>query len=448
MRNGILTLLVVLGGAGVSLAQSVPNSPYNPIPEKTANAAPTEGVMVDDDSPSPPPLPFECNVSHDPCTSCESGATCCFSQPQPCSNRFWIAGDYLLWWTKSNPVPVPLVTTGSIADAVPGAIGQAHTDVLFGDHNVNYGATNGLRLQAGWALDGDQFLSLEGEFFILEQRSSRFKTTSDVGGNPLLALPFYDVSSNIQNSYAIAFPGEEAGGMSVSTRSRLDGWELNLSADLMHGASSRFDLLAGYRSVFLSESLQLETSASPLQDDSFVTYLGQAVSPPNVVTTVDRFRTYNQFYGGQIGGRFEWGTGPFTVGVTGKVALGDNQELVQIGGVSALTTGVGTTPVPGGILAVASNSGRFFRDEFSVVPEVVLQFSYELTSHLEANFGYSFLYLSNVVRPGNQVDRAIAPTLVPTDFQFGTAPGSSPAFQFHSSDYWAQGLTFGLTIRY
>jgi hypothetical protein len=40
--------------------------------------------------------------------------------------------------------------------------------------------------------------------------------------------------------------------------------------------------------------------------------------------------------------------------------------------------------------------------------------------------------------------------LVPTDQAFGLAgpPSAHPVFGFHSSDFWAQGLNFGLTLRF
>ena len=91
--------------------------------------------------------------------------------------------------------------------------------------------------------------------------------------------------------------------------------------------------------------------------------------------------------------------------------------------------------------------GRYFREEFSVLPEGRINVSYQVTSYLEANVGYSILYWNNVVRPGNQIDRVVDQGQVPTDQSFGTA-GTRPAFVFHNTDYWAQGINFGLTFRY
>ena len=48
----------------------------------------------------------------------------------------WFHVDYLLWWVRPGPVSRPLVTSGSPLDAVPGALGQSGTAVLFGNETV------------------------------------------------------------------------------------------------------------------------------------------------------------------------------------------------------------------------------------------------------------------------------------------------------------------------
>jgi hypothetical protein len=101
---------------------------------------------------------------------------------------------------------------------------------------------------------------------------------------------------------------------------------------------------------------------------------------------------------------------------------------------------------PFGQLAMPSNIGRWERDVFTVVPEVGLNIGYQLTCHVRAMVGYTFLYTSRVVRPGNLIDVGINPLA-----QSGAAPvfgPSRPAFPGTDSDFWAQGLNFGLEFRY
>jgi hypothetical protein len=169
-----------------------------------------------------------------------------------------------------------------------------------------------------------------------------------------------------------------------------------------------------------------------------------------VFTTQDRFRASNQFYGGQLGGRFVQELGAFSLSVQGHLALHCTSEVVTISGASsAITPGLPTTTVPGGVLALSSNSGRHYRSQFAGVPEGTLALGWQMMSWLRATVGYNFLYWSAVARPGNQVDLTVNRFLIPTSGLFapGTGP-ARPAFNFQNSDYWAQGINFGLQVRF
>ncbi|HTI52278.1 MAG TPA: BBP7 family outer membrane beta-barrel protein, partial [Planctomycetaceae bacterium] len=67
--------------------------------------------------------------------------------------RVWLRAEALYWWTKSSPLPASLVTSGSAADAVPGALGQPGTSVLIGDENIGISGRGGGRFTLGFALD-------------------------------------------------------------------------------------------------------------------------------------------------------------------------------------------------------------------------------------------------------------------------------------------------------
>jgi Putative beta barrel porin-7 (BBP7) len=59
------------------------------------------------------------------------------------------------------------------------------------------------------------------------------------------------------------------------------------------------------------------------------------------------------------------------------------------------------------------------------------------------------MYLSSVVRPGDQVDRTVNVANVPTSLAFGLPGGpASPAPQFVRTDFWAQGVTFGVLFKF
>ena len=151
------------------------------------------------------------------------------------------------------------------------------------------------------------------------------------------------------------------------------------------------------------------------------------------------------------------GVAPNVVQATAKVALGDVNEQVRVNGVTLtnLVAGPGTPLLtyPGGLFAQPSNIGTHSRDRFAVLPQADVNVGYQVFSCARVSVGYSFLYLSNVARPGNEINRALNVTRIP----FNNDPAGSalvpagpaqPAFNARDSSFWAQGLTFGLEVRY
>ena len=410
-------------------------APYFPNPRTSAPAA------------GPTSLPDGAAIAPIPEPDSGSSSVQC-AQEDGYSDLFWFSGDYLLWWTKNGPISAPLITQGSLRDNVPGAFGQPNTVVLSGNQTVDFGTASGMRFDAGFWLDREHRWAVEGNYFRLEQRSNQFATASDANGNPILGQPIINAQNNLEQLEAISIPTALTGSATVTALSRLQGWEANVILNVMRSRNFSFELLSGFRAVELDEDLQIGGDFSQLQN-GFITFLGQGLNGQARETTLDSFSTQNRFYGGQVGGRFNWMSGRWNMNVSGKIAAGDNQQLVRINGASTLLIpGQAPVTVPGGVLAVATNSGRFFRNEFSLLPEAGVQVGYQFTDHLEGHVGYSFLYMTNVVRPGSQIDRVVNPVLVPTDPIFGTAAGTRPIFQFRTTDYWAQGANFGLSIRY
>ena len=120
------------------------------------------------------------------------------------------------------------------------------------------------------------------------------------------------------------------------------------------------------------------------------------------ITVLDQFSTENRFYGGQVGGRFQWLYNRFTVDLTGKLALGVTHQESSIAGVSTLDNPA--TVTQGGLLALKSNIGELSRDQFTVVPELGINFQYDVTPRIRTRIGYSGLY-SVRGRPSRQPDR-------------------------------------------
>jgi hypothetical protein len=384
-----------------------------------------------------------------------AASSCDLRAPAACDDgqrdgwgRVALSADYLLWWVRKGPTPGPLLTLGSTADdPFEGALGQPHTAFLFGDHGLDYHTFSGMRLNGSVGLTST--FSLDGSYFVLERRSVGTNAPSDATGNPLIARPVIDDFNGLQESYSTSFPGAIAGQTDIVSHTRLQGFDVNLAATVMRGEFGRFDLLGGYRYLNLQEDLLFNDALTPLTTD-YLTFLGPSVNPPNTLTDFDSFRTRNHFNGGQLGARWQRAFGRLEVDVTGKLALGATDQRVQIdGGTTLLTPGAAPTTVPGGILAQQSNIGTFSHSTFSLVPEVGLNVGVRITENVSAHVGYTFLYWTHVVRPGDEIDPRVNPFVVPSDQRFGAGPsGGHPVFSFHDSDFWAQGINFGVSLRF
>jgi hypothetical protein len=372
----------------------------------------------------------------DDCGSCGEdcgGGDCCCTF----GNRFYASADYLLWWIKASNTP-PLVTRGSAGDPIPGALGLPGTTVLFGGHSVEDNPFSGGRFMLGYWFGDQHLFGVEGGGFYLGQQGKNFSATSF--GNPILARPIVDATTGTESTELVAGPNVLAGTVSVNTQSKMFGYELNLRSNLcagcVRGVDYYVDAILGYRGLGLDESLDVH--------ESLVVIGGGGAGEQFAIS--DHFGVQNRFYGGQLGLLSEFRWGRWVLDLNGKFALGPTQELVRIAGSSTITPAGGTAQTfNGGLLALSSNIGRYDRDVFTWVPELGLNIGYQCTEHLRLYVGYNVLYWSSVVRPGNQIDRTVNPNLLPPAVGGGPA---RPQFAYNATDFWAQGVTFGLEFKY
>ncbi|MCS6849747.1 MAG: BBP7 family outer membrane beta-barrel protein [Gemmataceae bacterium] len=376
------------------------------------------------------------------------GPGCC--GPWVCGppGRLWVAAEYLLWWTKGAPNPVPLLTTNPPTSTSDGILGYPDVTILFGGQNLDSEPFSGGRFSAGWWLNREQTLGAQGIFFFLGQRTQHLFVGSDA--YPVLARPFFSVhevpeliTNNGELSQIIALPGFQTGSFAARASQSLWGAEGNALCNLCCGCKHRLDVLAGFRYLDLEEDFRMLESGTfadtvPVPDLAGRRFIG-----------IDNFATDNEFYGGQVGLAGEYRFNRWYLQLVGKIAFGVMQQEIDITGSQTLIAPNGTTLVsPGNLLALPTNIGNHRRDVFAVVPEVNVNVGYQVTDHVRVMAGYSFLYLSNVVRPGDQIDRNIDVSWIP-NFGVSQPPISNrPTVPFKESDFWAQGLNFGLELRW
>jgi hypothetical protein len=380
---------------------------------------------------------------NNPCTP----APCCteeFCAPERpiCGpeGRVWASAEYLLWWFEGSRVP-PLVTTSPPASG--GILGAPGTTVLFGGSRLDEDAHSGGRFTLGFWLNECQTIGLEGEYFFLGSRSTEFTAGGNgLPGSQVIARPVVNALTGAETAQLISFPGALAGNIHISSSSRLEGAGALGVANLCCGCCYRVDLLAGFRYLELREGIGITENV--------------AVSPSvptiggSTFAVADQFDTRNRFYGGELGARAEYRRGNFFVDLLGSVALGTTHEELNIHG-STVITPPGGAPItsPGGILALSTNSGHFSRDRFGVVPEVGINLGYQVTEHMRAFVGYSFLYWNDVTRPGDAIDRTVNPTQIPSNLGSGPLSGPArPTVVFKETEFWAQGINLGLEFRF
>src|SRR5262249_54174644 len=150
----------------------------------------------------------------------------------------------------------------------------------------------------------------------------------------------------------------------------------------------------------------------------------------------------NQFYGAQIGAEAHLvGLGKLSLDGVLKVALGCNHEVISTRGSTTLSAPDLAQPLTasGGVLALPTNIGRRTREEFALVPELGITAGYQVTSYLRATAGYTLLYWSDTVRPGNEVGRVVNPLRIPSSAFFdGQSAPAAPVPFSKQVDFWAQ----------
>ena len=445
----VLLASVVIGLAAISRASAADDGPPTPPPPlpssggatgNNAEAAPPPTPML----PAPAPAPL---AIIEPALPGPPPLAPTAAPPPPLftdaaldgfAARWWVGADYLLWWTKGDRLP-PLITSGAPNDPVPGALGQPGTQTLFGG-DYDSGVRSGIRLRGGYWFTPDQTFGIDATFFFLGGQSASFNDASN--GDPVLARPFFNVNTGLEDAFLVAYPGHQTGEISAALSTRLWGADLDLRGMLFRGASYQVNLLGGFRFLALHDSLGMQ--------ENDTVYAPLNTTPLYWTTTTDRFHTSNQFYGGQLGADMMWCRGRFFIDVLGKVALGVSVENAGIDGWASYTTPQGQNgTLAAGQLALPSNIGRYGQDSFAVVPEFGINFGYALTRHIRLTFGYSFLYWSNVMRAGDQIDSGLNPTELTALTGRSLLSGPArPSFPFQTTDFWAQGLNFGLQFRY
>jgi hypothetical protein len=241
--------------------------------------------------------------------------------------------------------------------------------------------------------------------------------------NPVLAIPFTD--SGTPEALLVAFPGISTGSIDVQGTSEVLGNDLYVRYLLCRDCDSRVDFVTGWSFSRINDDLRIRSSST-------ITETGGNIPFGTTTEVFDRFDTRNEFHGLILGVMHEYECRCWSWNTMARMSLGNMHQEVIIDGQTSIAV-PGETPevTEGGLFTNPdTNIGTFSRNEFTAVTEVGLTLSYHWGPCTKLSVGYTFMYWSDALRPGDHIDPNIG--------------DDRPAFRFNRGDYWVQGLNLGL----
>ena len=369
------------------------------------------------------------------------------ANPVPYRGRMFLRGEYLGW--KMDGMKTPALVTTSPAGTpqnLAAFVGGANTTTLFGGGEINNDFRNGFRVQGGWYVDPTRYWAIGGDYYQLFGKGETFAANST--NNAILGRPFFDIVAGRETAQLVSFPALVSGDTGVITDTQLRSFGIHIQADALNAPGSiqqtssdcarepRLNWLLGYRHVSLNDEISISENLTSLVKVA-----------QGTINVNESFQTENDFQGVEIGAIREIPMGRFWFETVTKVALGTNAQKVRINGSTRLVEAGVPETFTGGLLAQRTNIGIYERNDFAVVPEIGATFGFHVTPRFSLTAGYTFVYFSNVVRAGDQIDTDVNPGLIPIEDNPLTGP-LRPHFVFRQSDFFAQGVTVGGDFRF
>lgn len=368
-------------------------------------------------------------------------------EPEQTTYAFWFNTEYLVWWIRNNPLPAPLVTAAvpPFNSFNPGAVNDPSTKVLIGQERLDTDVRQGGRFTLGAWANREGSIGFEGNYFFLGRRTQQKSVSSDGGlESAVIGLVFSDASftppagMDAEVFVPFSIPGVSAGRAQIAIATVMNGFEVNSLINLNRTENRVVNLIVGYRNLNVEDNLTLLAELNGLE-----------FFPGLLIRFEDHFETRNRFNGGQIGLGTQLRSGRWFADASGKIALGQMNQVIDVFGNSTLNVPF-APPMSGqdGFFALASNIGTHSRNVLAFVPEVTLNLGVNVTQRMSAFVGYNFIYVNNVLRAGDQIDRNLNVSQSSTISNGVLVGPARPGLPFTSSEFWAQGINLGFQVRY
>lgn len=426
MRPALLAVPLCLLAASAAAAQG----PAGPAPTGAPPAArPPAQLPTSSLDPAPPPAAG----NHHPTASPLDGIGC--DTPSPYYGpQAYGSLEYLLWFITPTNTPDLIQSVGAGVAAGGGVLPPGAAARVFPEtRQLEFGAFSGLRATLGYSFDR---LGVEWSGFYLAERTKSATLSSD-GTIISVAQPYISAGSGQNTSLFASLAGQYVGGVAATAESRVWGMEGNVRFPWYAFLTNYTHGLVGFRYLDLEESLDL-TSRSTFPNGG-------------TISIRDTIRTRNQFYGAQVGldgriGGMERGLG---LQVAPKLAIGGMRQQADLLGANVFQNpGLPADVQAGGLYARGANLGSFSRDKFAFLCSLDVNVTYNFTEAAQVFVGYSIIYTSTVLRPGEQIDLVVNDSRARFVANPTPSDANRPAQRFVDNDFWLQGINFGLRLQY
>jgi Putative beta barrel porin-7 (BBP7) len=360
--------------------------------------------------------------------------------PEPtCLDRLMrCPGDPQHWWVSAENVFGWISGANSPPLLVAAPVGGTTSSLLFGSGDLNSGLRNGFQIRGGFWLNECGTCGLEAGMLYLPGLAERAR----VGDTPgtIIARPFINALTGGPDAELVSVPGALSGRAAIDAVSS-DFWaaDVALRKLICCDCRGRLDCLVGYRFLSYGDAVHINEDLSPTT----------APFPPGTrITVSDSFTTENRFHGMLFALAGECRRGDWYVQGRGGFSVGGTYRTATISGTTTIQVPPGAPVVlPGGLLALSTNSGTHSESDWMIVPEATVRIGRQVGEHIRVFVGYTFLYWPGVYRAAEQIDPIVNPNLLPPPILPLTGP-IRPVFPDRQSSLFLHGLSIGVEVRY
>jgi hypothetical protein len=435
----------------------------------------------------------------------------------PLYPRFFLGGEYLAWKlnnTTLNPIvfnvpegflqTAPTTITFNQNGVVSSNVSVSNNSSLLLQSQaqlsqngvIDYGMQSGMRLSAGYYLEQDSGLSINGNFILVPKNSYYLSSVTGLNDFPILlqtgfqntlnfvipAVVVGDSPTLTTEDYAIVLSRQVDSSIFANASTYIAGGELNVRGrDFLIG-DMNFSGLLGFRYFQFKEALDVSSQytifrPNGVTDVQNINVNGDIVSAPialNFPTPIninsasnDQIKVYNHFIGPQIGINADYHYNRWSVMTGFNLGIGVMHQVAKISsnttqtvktetstqnaaGQITSTTNTSTTNSAGGLLFSPVDVGQYSRNQFGLLPEINAKLGFKATERIKLTVGYDFLLLANVLRAPNQTQ--LIPYSNNLNYTANNQTQSAnqtlqiPAFQYSTSNLIINGVTAGMQL--